>query len=85
MQQFKAAAVELETDNIGHLVAVKQSRLVFIKRTPAEVREILVANPDLCLPEVYESRYNKPSPKSIGWGIRSSLVDMGLVSHKQFM
>ena len=85
VKQFQAAAAELEAARLGYLKTVHKSRLVFIKKPPAEVMEILRENPSLCSPEVYESRYNMPAPKSIEWNIRSSLVSMGLVAQKQFM
>ncbi|XP_072015222.1 uncharacterized protein [Amphiura filiformis] len=85
VKQFQLAASELESAHLGNVVTVGRSRLVFIKKPPEEVTHILERNPNLCTLETHEWRYHLPAPKNIEWSIRSSLVERGLVSRKQFM
>ncbi len=89
VQQFERAALELEAVNLGMLVHVMNSTgrtsKVFIKKQPDEVEEALAANPNLCTPTVYYDRYHHPASKKISWALRTKLVELGLVTQKQFM
>ena len=92
VQQFRAASMELEAANLGQLVTLPSKArkegsgvLVFVKKAPIDAALHLLQFPDLCSVAMYETRYERPSSKSITWNIRSQLVSMGLVSQKQFM
>ena len=82
--QFMEAAHELQSLNLGSVVAMGRS-CVFIKRPPDEVMIILDANPDLCSRDFYRSRYNKPLSKSVPLGIRHQLSTKKLVPAKLMM
>ncbi len=83
--QFREAAKGLETLNLGTLVAIKGSkaRVVFVKKPPDEVRDILKSHEDLCPVEFYEKRYKQPVSKMITLGVRSELVRMRFLIEKQ--
>ena len=88
-KQFETAATELNRLGLGKMVTINpgrgQHQLVFVKNRPEEVQEVLEANPDLCRYDVYAARFRKQSPKTIGLKVRFKLVEMGLVSQKQFL
>ena len=87
-QQFSSAANELEKIGFGQVVSLSgtsRSQQVFVKKHPGEAQAVLEANPDLCSPDVYATRFNRQASKTISWNVRSKLVQMGLVSQKQFM
>ena len=84
--QFFAAGQELEKLGLGSLVQLSGGSLkVFVKNNPSDVQHILEAHPEICQPHLYDERYHRPATKMISWKIRSRLIDMGLVSEKQFM
>ena len=89
VQQFETAAIQLQEANLGTLVHVLNSTgrasRVFIKKLPDEASEVLAANPHICSPSVYSERYYCPASKKISWQLRTKLVELGLVTHKQFM
>lgn len=86
--QFVEAAEELERVQLGRLVTVPSSvarAKVFIKKPPHEVEAILIANPGLCTPEVYATRYAKQTSKAIGLQLRAALVAKKYVTQKQVL
>ena len=86
--QFLKAGRELEAANLGSMVNLSQSgraAVVFVKKVPEEAVPGLLANPDLCTPELYAEKYFRPTPACITWKHRASLVSMGYVSEKHFM
>ena len=86
-KQFSAAAEDLQKLNLGVLVSVQvkgHSTDYFIKRSPEEVRPILEADPELCLPERFEAQYKRPISKSISLAARAQLAELGLV-HESLM
>ena len=89
---FKEAAVELEQMGFGTFITANVASVrrgsaskIFLKKNPEDVQEALLANPDLCTPELYETQFRLPASKNIGWHIRSFLVSKGLVSKKMFL
>ena len=89
-KQFMEAAEELERMNLGKLMKFSaESRgkptVLFIKKPPSDVEEILRMNPQWCSFDVYSARYAKGSSKAIGLQLRAKLVAMKLVSKNCFM
>ena len=90
-QQFWEAAGELEKNNFGKLRKIRLAgsrgppAVVFIKKSPSLVEEMLRRNPEWCTFDVYAARYAKGSSKAIGLQLRAKLVSMKLVSENCFM
>ena len=89
-KQFIEAAEELERVNLGKLMKFSaESRgkptVVFIKKPPSDVEEILRTNPQWCSFDLYSARYAKGSSKAIGLQLRAKLVAMKLVSKNCFL
>ena len=87
--QFSAAARKLQEANLGLAVDIKlqlraRSTLVFIKKPPTEVTEILRQNSDLCTFQEYTLRYNMRPPSSIIKQWQDRLINMGLVPSDHF-
>ena len=83
VKQYLMAAQDLESANLGSLVAVETSKgrvsHVFIKKLPSEIQPFLAANPDLCTLEYFEARFNKPVSKSVSLIERHHIARLGLV------
>ena len=89
-EQFVEAAEELEKADFGRLLVFTRWKggvplHVFLKKPPAELEEVLRANPELCSFDLYAKRYGKGSPKAIGLPLRAKLVKMNLVSEDHFI
>ena len=86
LEQYMEAAEALEEANFGRLVTVTANHnKVFIKRDPKDVVQALSENPDLCTPEMFATRYSKPSAKAVAFHLRAKLVTMKLLSQKHFV
>ena len=74
-------------DNLVDLVNVvtlrKKTTLVFIKKSPDEVAEILKAYPDLCSINVYRQKYWSSLPWNVTKNVRRSIFEQGFVTEKQ--
>ncbi len=86
-KQFGAIANELQEANMGRVVTLQMKAhsrqfLVFIKKPPEEMADVLTANPDLCSLEHYTNKYNSPVSKSVSLGVRHQLASMGIVPAK---
>ena len=89
-KMFLEAAAELEKNNFGKLRKILttpsgQPAVVFIKKPPSEMEEILRSSPTLCTFELYAERYAKVPSKAIGLQLRAKLVAMNLVPKKCFV
>ena len=85
VKQFLSACNDLQALNMGTLVSLQQGkRKIFVKRPPDEVQEMLDMNPFLSTLEVYEYRFNRPSPKCISLEVQAALVSMGYVVEAHF-
>ena len=88
--KFEAAASKLQEAHLGHMVSLKGSAVawkgnVFIKKPPAEARQILESNAALCVTlEEYTQRYHMPTPASVTPKIKAGLVQLGLVPSTLF-
>ena len=81
-KQFMTVSREMEASGLGSIVSVKSAgrpTFLFVKRIPDEVRPFLDANPGLCTPEHYRSRYEMPVSKILSRGTRNMLISMGLI------
>ena len=87
-EQYIEAVKELDRQQFGTFMTFGKKgkpRVIFLKKPPAEIAELLRQNPDLCSVDTYASRYAKGPSKAIGLQLRSKLVAMKLVSEKQFL
>ena len=86
-KQFIAAANDLHAAGLGTLVNIQtsgggRSSMIFLKKAPDEIADILMENSDLCSLDHYVARYNLPVSKSISLGVRHRLAQMGVISAK---
>ena len=86
-EHYQRACYSLKMDNLEDLVNVvtlrKKTTLVFIKKSPDEVAEILKAYPDLCSINVYRQKYWSPLPWNVTKNVRRSIFEQGFVTEKQ--
>ena len=90
IKQFMKAAEELEKYNFGKLFKLSMGprgkpAVVFIKKPPSEIQEVLRRYPGWCSFDVYAARYAKGSSKAVGLQLRAKLVSMKLVSKNCFI
>ena len=80
---FLTATTELHQANLGYLVEVKfhgRASNIFIKKTPAEVTDILESHPEYGTSAYYyATRFMKPTPNVITMKLRTRLIELGLV------
>ncbi|XP_072015204.1 uncharacterized protein [Amphiura filiformis] len=81
-KQFMTVAAELESIGLGTIVSLKSAgrpTFLFMKHPPEDVIGILEANPDLCSPGYYASRYELPISKIMSPSVREALRSTGLI------
>ena len=87
VDQYNEAALRLQEANLGIFITTVIGRgfakEIFIKGTPEEAREILMANCDLCDPNEYAVRYDMPVPGKVKILMRQKLVELGYVTEEQ--
>ena len=85
--QFEAAAKDLQAISMGTLVSSPNTRggpsLIFVKKHPSFVGEILAKNPDLCTHLFYIERFVLPVSKAIGNNTVDRLIAHGFVTPEQ--
>ena len=87
--KFQLAANRLEAASLGSLVPLKsvsKSCVVFVKKTPAEIGELLrlKENQDLCTIDEFQYRFSLPTPARVSKKVQWALVQMGLVPKEFF-
>ena len=87
VDQYNEAALRLQEANLGIFITTVIGRgfakEIFIKRTPEEARDILMANNVLCDPNEYAVRYDMPVPGKVKILMRQKLVELGYVTEEQ--
>ena len=88
IELFKEAAKKLEAANLGTIVEMRlaggKPSVVFIKKPPADVQEILEVNPGFISPSDYAQKYNSPMLSSIPPTMAGELLSKGLVPPEFF-
>ena len=88
IQLFKEAANKLQELNLGQLVEMKlgggKPSVVFIKKPPPEVEEILLKDPGFVTAADYAQRYYSPMLSSIPPTMAGELLAKGLVPPQFF-
>ena len=87
--KFLLAANRLQAASFGSLVplrSISSGCQIFVKKTPAEVAELLQLkeNQDLCTFDEFQYRFGLPTPAVISLKIQGTLVQMGLVPPEYF-
>ena len=86
--RFLSAANQLQDAQLGKLVVLEGvgKSLIFIKKEPAQARELLTLpqNSDLCTPEEYEERFSKPPSCVITEKLMTILISLGHVPAEHF-
>ena len=80
---FQRACDKLQSANLG-VVAFISTAQIFVKRRPTEIGPYLTENSDLCNLDLYTQRYSMPSPSSITYTMKTSMISLGLVSEEDF-
>ena len=83
--RYVVAAKQLESAQLGKFIEGYGSG-VFIKKPPAEAAPFLLqpGTQDLCTPDEYADRYNKPPSSGIKSKLQETLVQQGLVPAELF-
>ena len=87
--KFLLAANRLEAASLGSVVILKSVSSkchVFVKKTPAEMSQLLQLkeNEHLCTAEEFQYRFELPTPAVVSQKIQRELVQMGLVAAEYF-
>ena len=84
--RFMSAANQLQEANLGSFAEGFGGSGVFIKKPPEEAMPFLMLpeNQDLCNPEEYAERYNKPPSCVITHKLQATLIQQGLVPPDHF-
>ena len=87
--KFLAAANRLEAAGLGSLVtldAISNRCQVFVKKSPAEIYELLQIkeNQDICTFDEFRERFDLPTTARISQKVQEALVQMGLVPPECF-
>ena len=77
--RFLEAAKALEEMKLGTLVNVFNKQVVFLKKSPEDVRSLLEASDLECRFKDYVSRFHRPIMAAINEKMRSALVQLGYI------
>ena len=79
---YDQATKELEELGLGTVVSLQLSnaptpKTVFVKKLPADAKDILEANPGICDFEKYRTSYSMPMSRYVTVSIKKKLIEMG--------